>query len=97
MINSSFINIPQIHDQDVYTIRNPLPLSDSFKFEEGFKDREDLVRESQTYKYFPTSAMYNRQSNFQRMDLESLFFAFYYQTQSYQQYLAAIELKKRSW
>lgn len=31
------------------------------------------------------------------MDLESLFFAFYYQCGTYQQYLAAIELKKRGW
>lgn len=31
------------------------------------------------------------------MDLESLFFAFYYQQGTYQQYLAALELKKRGW
>lgn len=31
------------------------------------------------------------------MDLESLFFAFYYQQGTYQQYLAALVLKKRGW
>jgi hypothetical protein len=31
------------------------------------------------------------------MDPEALFFAFYYQPDTYQQYLAAQELKKQSW
>jgi CCR4-NOT transcription complex subunit 3 len=48
-------------------------------------------------RYFPTSAMYNRQSNFQRFDVESLFFAFYYMQNTYQQFLAAQELKLRGW
>ncbi|KAI8473036.1 MAG: not-complex component [Monoraphidium minutum] len=34
---------------------------------------------------------------FRRMDPEALFFAFYYQPDSYQQYLAAQELKRQSW
>ena len=41
--------------------------------------------------------MFLRQSNFYRMDLESLFFSFYYQQGTYQQYLAALELKRRGW
>ena len=32
-----------------------------------------------------------------RMDLDTLFFAFYYQQDTYQQYLAARELKQQSW
>lgn len=56
-----------------------------------------MKQEQNIYKYFPTSAMYNRYSNFRRLDLESLFFAFYYQQGTYQQYLAAQELKKRGW
>lgn len=48
-------------------------------------------------RYFPTSAMYNRQYNLQKMDIETLFFIFYYQQGTYQQYLAAIELKKNGW
>lgn len=34
---------------------------------------------------------------FRRMDPEALFFAFYYQPDTYQQYLAAQELKRQSW
>lgn len=30
-------------------------------------------------------------------DLKTLFFAFYYQQETYQQYLAAVELKKMGW
>lgn len=41
--------------------------------------------------------MYGRQSNFRRLDLESIFFAFYYQKGTYAQYLAASELKRRGW
>jgi CCR4-NOT transcription complex subunit 3 len=33
----------------------------------------------------------------ERMDTDVLFFAFYYQQGTYQQYLAARELKKQSW
>ena len=31
------------------------------------------------------------------MDLETLFFAFYYQQGTYNQYKAAVELKKKNW
>ena len=41
--------------------------------------------------------MIGRQSQFRRLDLDSLFFAFYYLQGSYQQYLAAVELKRRGW
>lgn len=34
---------------------------------------------------------------FRKMDPECLFFAFYFQPDSYQQYLAAHELKRQSW
>ncbi len=34
---------------------------------------------------------------FEKLDTEALFFAFYYQPGSYQQYLAARELKRQSW
>jgi len=43
MINSSFMNIPQIQDQDVYSIKNHLPVNDAYRFSEGIKDREDLI------------------------------------------------------
>lgn len=46
---------------------------------------------------FPTVPLYNRRENFAKFDLDTLFFAFYYQQGTYQQYLAAIELKKQNW
>jgi CCR4-NOT transcription complex subunit 3 len=46
---------------------------------------------------FPTVPMYNRRENFQKFDQDTLFFAFYYQQNTYQQYLAAIELKRKNW
>jgi len=46
---------------------------------------------------FPTVPMYDRRENFAKFDLETLFFVFYFQPGTYQQYLAAIELKKKKW
>ena len=34
---------------------------------------------------------------FEKLETEALFFAFYYQPESYQQFLAARELKRQSW
>ena len=36
-------------------------------------------------------------ATYAKLDTEALFFAFYYQPGSYQQYLAAKELKRQSW
>eukprot|EP01026_Neomeris_dumetosa_P044943 TRINITY_DN3808_c0_g1_i4.p1 TRINITY_DN3808_c0_g1~~TRINITY_DN3808_c0_g1_i4.p1 ORF type:complete len:594 (-),score=113.99 TRINITY_DN3808_c0_g1_i4:486-2012(-) len=48
---------------------------------------------------YPTQrlAMFDNPSFFQQQDSEVLFFAFYLQPGTYQQYLAAYELKKLSW
>jgi CCR4-NOT transcription complex subunit 3 len=46
---------------------------------------------------FPTVPMYNRRENFSKFDLNTLFFVFYYHQGTYQQYMAAIELKKQNW
>ena len=46
---------------------------------------------------FPSVPMYNRRESFTKFDLDTLFFAFYYEQGTYQQYLAAIELKKKNW
>ena len=46
---------------------------------------------------FPTVPMYNRRENFGKFDLETLFFTFYYQQGTIQQYFAAVELKKKNW
>lgn len=46
---------------------------------------------------FPTVPMFNRKENFEKFDLDTLFFVFYYQPGTYSQYLAAVELKKKNW
>ncbi|EIE20296.1 hypothetical protein COCSUDRAFT_58005 [Coccomyxa subellipsoidea C-169] len=48
---------------------------------------------------YPTekAPMVQHPALFERLDTEALFFAFYYQPGSYQQYLAARELKRQSW
>lgn len=48
-------------------------------------------------RYFPTSVIHNRQVTFTKMDLDCLFFVFYFQQGTYQQYQAAQELKSRGW
>lgn len=52
------------------------------------------VREKHNY---PTVPLFNRKENFAKFNLETLFFAFYHQQGTYQQYLAAVELKKKNW
>lgn len=63
MLNSSFINIPLMQDQDIIDIKCPIlinePVEVNGQSKEGC-DAEILER----CRYFPTSAMYNRQSNF---------------------------------
>ena len=48
---------------------------------------------------FPTQqpAVFENPAIFERLPIDSLFLAFYYQQGSYQQYLAARQLKKNSW
>lgn len=48
---------------------------------------------------YPTSPTpnYDNPAMFEKYDLDTLFFIFYYQQGSYQQHLAAKELKKLSW
>jgi len=53
--------------------------------------------EAEKCRYFPKTKMFTRENNFKQLDVESLFFAFYFQQGSYQQYLSAIELKRRGW
>ncbi|ORY07198.1 hypothetical protein K493DRAFT_327818 [Basidiobolus meristosporus CBS 931.73] len=52
-----------------------------------------------TPSYYPQSIMpvLNNPAFYERFDLDTLFFIFYYQQGTYQQYLAARELKKQSW
>jgi CCR4-NOT transcription complex subunit 3 len=48
---------------------------------------------------FPTSpsAQFEEAAMFEKVDTDTLFFIFYYQQGTFQQYLAAKELKRRAW
>lgn len=48
---------------------------------------------------FPTAptSLFENAAIFEKLDVDTLFFMFYYQQGSYQQYLAARELKRRTW
>lgn len=48
---------------------------------------------------FPSApaSLFEKAAVFERLDVDTLFFIFYYQQGSYQQYLAARELKRRTW
>jgi hypothetical protein len=52
-----------------------------------------------TPSYFPSApaSVFDDPSVFEKFNLDVLFFIFYYQQGSPQQYLAALELKKQSW
>ncbi|CAG8590058.1 1457_t:CDS:10 [Paraglomus brasilianum] len=52
-----------------------------------------------TSQYYPTTplSVFDNPMLFEKFGLDSLFFIFYYQQGTYQQYLAARELKKQSW
>jgi CCR4-NOT transcription complex subunit 3 len=46
---------------------------------------------------FPAQALLATPAQFQRFELDTLFFIFYHQQGSYPQYLAALELKQKGW
>ncbi|CAG8676157.1 10546_t:CDS:2, partial [Ambispora gerdemannii] len=52
-----------------------------------------------TPQYYPQAPLtiFDNPALFEKFDLDTLFFIFYYQQGTYQQYLAARELKKQSW
>ncbi|CAO3565856.1 unnamed protein product [Mortierella alpina] len=49
------------------------------------------------YPQSPPSGLFENAAMFEKFDIDTLFFIFYYQQGTYQQYLAARELKKQSW
>ncbi|CAO3682657.1 unnamed protein product [Umbelopsis vinacea] len=53
----------------------------------------------QTPSYYPQTALdiFDNPAFFERIDVDALFFIFYYRQGTYQQYLAARELKRQSW
>lgn len=97
MINSSFLNMPLVQDQQGIDVRSPLPVDDAISMCIDADLKKRMQADQAIYRSFPTQAMYNRYINFRQMDVETLFFAFYYQKGTYQQFLAAQELKRRGW
>lgn len=91
MLNSSFINLPLLQDQEGIDISRtcPFPVQDAINLAEDGEQKDKMKEEIEEQRYFPTQATYNRQSNFAKFDIEVLFFAFYHQQGTYQQYLAA--------
>ncbi|CAO3565495.1 unnamed protein product [Mortierella alpina] len=49
------------------------------------------------YPQAPPPSLFESSAVFEKFDIDTLFFIFYYQQGTYQQYLAARELKKQSW
>ncbi|KAF8933276.1 Not1 N-terminal domain, CCR4-Not complex component-domain-containing protein [Dissophora ornata] len=49
------------------------------------------------YPQAPPPGLFDNPAMFEKFDIDTLFFVFYYQQGTYQQYLAARELKKQSW
>ncbi|KAG0364115.1 Not1 N-terminal domain, CCR4-Not complex component-domain-containing protein [Gamsiella multidivaricata] len=49
------------------------------------------------YPQTPPAGLFDNAAMFEKFDIDTLFFIFYYQQGTYQQYLAARELKKQSW
>jgi CCR4-NOT transcription complex subunit 3 len=50
-----------------------------------------------THPAFPNKPLFNITQQYSKLELDTLFFIFYHQHGTYQQYLAAIELKKKNW
>ncbi|KAG5440032.1 hypothetical protein PCK2_000640, partial [Pneumocystis canis] len=90
---------------------NPPPLSILHRFLEiSFTTAPELVN-SETPKYYMPSepypvpsyypqvppAIFDSPELFEKIDIDALFFVFYYQQGTYQQYLAAKELKRQAW
>lgn len=77
-----------------------LPLPSDSRRNRKYTPRSPYVhadtRGNAAYPMLPTKN-YDDPAMFEKYDLDTLFFIFYYQQGSYQQYLAARELKKLSW
>ncbi|TMW55143.1 hypothetical protein Poli38472_013905 [Pythium oligandrum] len=79
-------------------------IDESFMFMPEMRDSEKANRYAPRNPYagplsFPAtpSTVFDNANIFAKLDVDTLFFIFYYQQGSYQQYLAARELKRRTW
>lgn len=64
-------------------------------------DKQSRNFYAHTHPSYPTTAMFPSESDsallFEKLPMDTLFFVFYFQQGTYQQYLAAKQLKKHSW
>ncbi|CAI5720037.1 unnamed protein product [Peronospora destructor] len=92
---------PQLTDEQKQVLRL---IDESFNFIPESRDSRKANRYVPRNVYptpasFPTtpSTLFSSAPIFEKLDVDTLFFIFYYQQGSYQQYLAARELKRRTW
>jgi CCR4-NOT transcription complex subunit 3 len=84
ILESSMVNIPTVYDA----------------LESDGRGRPYIARNPcYTSPYYPQTPapIFDNPAIFEKFDTDTLFFIFYYQQGTYQQYLAARELKKQSW
>lgn len=92
---------PQLTEEQKQVLRM---IDESFHFVPESRDSEKANRYVPRNLYptpasFPAtpSTLFSSAPIFEKLDVDTLFFIFYYQQGSYQQYLAARELKRRTW
>ncbi|KUF94279.1 serine racemase [Phytophthora nicotianae] len=92
---------PQLTEEQKQVLRL---IDESFHFIPESRDSEKANRYVPRNLYptpasFPAtpSTLFSSAPIFEKLDVDTLFFIFYYQQGSYQQYLAARELKRRTW
>ncbi|KAG1713518.1 hypothetical protein DVH05_001305 [Phytophthora capsici] len=92
---------PQLTEEQKQVLRL---IDESFHFIPESRDSEKANRYVPRNLYptpasFPStpSTLFSSAPIFEKLDVDTLFFIFYYQQGSYQQYLAARELKRRTW
>ncbi|KAL3670561.1 hypothetical protein V7S43_004874 [Phytophthora oleae] len=93
--------LPQLTEEQKQVLRL---IDESFHFIPESRDSEKANRYVPRNLYptpvsFPAtpSTLFSSAPIFEKLDVDTLFFIFYYQQGSYQQYLAARELKRRTW
>ncbi|DBA03182.1 TPA: hypothetical protein N0F65_003902 [Lagenidium giganteum] len=93
--------VPELTEEQRQILRM---IDASFYFMPESRDSEKVNRYVPRNLYptpasFPSTptTLFDNAAIFEKLDVDSLFFIFYYQQGSYQQYLAARELKRRTW
>uniref|UniRef100_M4BBU7 NOT2/NOT3/NOT5 C-terminal domain-containing protein n=1 Tax=Hyaloperonospora arabidopsidis (strain Emoy2) TaxID=559515 RepID=M4BBU7_HYAAE len=102
VVNSRpMVESPQLTEEQRQVLRL---IDESFHFIPESRDSEKANRYVPRNLYptpgsFPAtpSTLFSSAAIFEKLDVDTLFFIFYYQQGSYQQYLAARELKRRTW